>query len=129
MKKKIVTGLALVGIVVFGSYNVSSIAKAQSPTNETSEQKIARLEKEVRQLREQIAQMKRATPIYTMPVTLLQNRPSVRATPGVPFEFNGQTYYRMPLTRGDVPSAEPLDTDPVTVYRTPDILTPSPTKP
>lgn len=122
MKKQIVASFAIVGMVVAGASVLSplaTVAKAQAPVQETSDQKIARLEKEVRALRAQVAQLKRGTPIYTLTTPSLQTVPLARVTPGVPFEFNGQTYYRMPLTKESTSAPALTPNQNVSIYWTP----------
>ena len=112
----VLAGVALVGVAGLGFPGMPA-SRAQTPVEkppaaaETLEQKVARLERQVADLQKQIEELKRQRqpPLTLAPAVpsvpfgsggLRQAQPSVLPPGAKPFEFNGQTYYHIPIQQG-----------------------------
>jgi hypothetical protein len=98
MRKQIAIGFVALTLATTVYFVFPPASNAQAPKTETLEQKVVRLENEVRELRREVARLKikRSENVIRIPAA----RPlfnGQKPQPGTPFVFNGETYYLVPL--------------------------------
>ena len=130
MKNRYATILVLAGLGALSYLGLSTTA-SNAQTNTAPKEAATPLERKVEQLEKQVALLqKQVEELKQRPMTLTYMNPIGQAQPsepppGTPFEFNGRTYYRVPLKAG---SASTVNSGEATAVRVTPVTPGAPAK-